>query len=150
MNFSIVHTLWMPIGAKMPPMSGNDGTKVTTQADGTVTSQGPDAGDAGLFGGGFMPIFFIVILAFVAMTMFGSRKEKKKKAQLMAAIGKNDTVQTIGGMIGRVVSIQDDRIVLEVDKNSGSRVTLARQAVQQVLTQTDSDSTDTADESTSD
>lgn len=118
----------------VPPMAGNDGSKAVTKADGTVSTEAGEAVPPGLFGGDFMTIFFVIILAFVVMTMFGGRKEKKKKAAMLASIGKNDVVQSIGGIIGRVVSMEDDRMVVEVDRNSGSRVTLARPAIAQVLT----------------
>mgnify|MGYP001327533001 CR=1 FL=1 len=135
--------------SSVPPMAGNDGSKAVTQADGTVTTKGAETAAPSMFGGDFMTIFFVIILAFVVMTMLGGRKEKKKKAALLASIGKNDVVQSIGGMIGRIVSIENDRLVIEVDRNSGSRVTLARQAVQQVLTQ-NSDGTEDADQAESD
>ena len=120
--------------SSVPPMAGNDGSKAVTQADGTVTTKGAETAAPSMFGGDFMTIFFVIILAFVVMTMFGGRKEKKKKAAMLASIGKNDVVQSIGGIIGRVVSMEDDRMVVEVDRNSGSRVTLARPAIAQVLT----------------
>ena len=135
--------------SSVPPMAGNDGSKAVTQADGTVTTKGAETAAPSMFGGDFMTIFFVIILAFVVMTMLGGRKEKKKKAALLASIGKNDVVQSIGGMIGRIVSIENDRLVIEVDRNSGSRVTLARQAVQQVLTH-NSDGTEDADQAESD
>jgi preprotein translocase subunit YajC len=49
-------------------------------------------------------------------------------------------VQTIGGMIGRVIELKPDTALLEVDRNSGSRVTVSRAALQQVIESSDSTS----------
>ena len=61
------------------------------------------------------------------------RKEKKRQAQLMANLRKQDKVLTIGGLIGTVVDIRDDEIVLKVDENANTRVRFTRSAIQQIL-----------------
>ena len=42
-------------------------------------------------------------------------------------------MRTIGGVIGAVVEIKTDTILLKVDESSNTRMTFARDAVQQVL-----------------
>lgn len=69
----------------------------------------------------------------VAFTLFGQRKERKRRESLLGAIKKHDRVQTIGGIIGSVVEVKPDVVVLKVDESSNTRMTFAKSAVQQIL-----------------
>lgn len=77
-----------------------------------------DAGSASLAGGmGFTWIIMIVML--VGMWWFTSRSQKKrdKEAQDMRdSLQVGDEVTTIGGIIGKVVSIKEETFVLETTK----------------------------------
>ena len=85
---------------------------------GAGTDAGASGAQGGLFGGmGFT--WIIMILMLVVMWWFTSRSQKKKdqEAQDMRdnlQIG--DEVTTIGGIIGKVVSIKDETFVLETTK----------------------------------
>jgi preprotein translocase subunit YajC len=76
--------------------------------------------------------------------MLSGRKQKKQKKQMMAAISKGDTIQTIGGIIGRIVELKPDTALLEVDRNSNSRMAISRAAIQQVVESSDTPEADTA------
>ena len=78
--------------------------------NGTTTTADPFAGLA-------MPI--IMILMLVGMWWFTARSQKKrdKEAQDMRdALSVGDEVTTIGGIIGKVVSIKEETFVLETTK----------------------------------
>ena len=82
-------------------------------AGGTNTT--PTGGD--LLGGMAMPV--IMILMLVAMWWFTSRSQKKRdqEAQNMRdGLQVGDEVTTIGGIIGKVVSIKEETFVLETTK----------------------------------
>ncbi len=116
-------------------LSGNSqdsAQPVTVGEDGTVQQNGEQQ-PAGPFGDNFFLVLVFVMVAVVGFSMLSGRKQKKKKAAMMAAISKNDTVQTIGGIIGRVVELKPDSALLEVDRNSNSRITVSRAALQQVI-----------------
>lgn len=69
-----------------------------------------------LAGGGMM---IFMIIAMIAMFWFTSRSQKKrdKEAQDMRdALQVGDEVTTIGGIIGKVVSIKEETFVLETTK----------------------------------
>ena len=124
-------------------LSGNSqdsAQPVTVAADGTVQESG--AQPAGPFGDNFFLILVFVMVAVVGFSMLSGRKQKKRKAAMLAAICKNDTVQTIGGIIGRVIELKPDSALLEVDRNSNSRVTVSRAALQQVVQTADTAITD--------
>ena len=76
-------------------------------------------GSTDLFGGmGFTWIIMIVML--VGMWWFTSRSQKKRdqEAQNMRdALQVGDEVTTIGGIIGKVVSIKEETFVLETTKD---------------------------------
>ena len=65
------------------------------------------------------PMWIIMIVMLVAMWFFTSRSQKKKdqEAQNMRdSLQVGDEVTTIGGIIGKVVSIKEDTFVLETTK----------------------------------
>ena len=110
-----------------PPATGSAPAPAGDGAPGTATGPAPGGGD--LFP--FLMLGFIVVL--LMLTILGPRKEKKRRAEMMAALRKHDRVQTIGGVIGSIVEIKSDEIVLKVDESSNTRITFAKSAVQQVL-----------------
>ena len=92
-----------------------------------------------------MDIVLLMLVVFggiIIFSSFGQRKKKKKRESMLNSMSKNDSVQTIGGIIGSVVEVKDDTVVLQVDTSSNIRMTFSRAAVQTVLTQEGSDSGD--------
>jgi len=76
---------------------------------------------------------FALMAVFIFTSMSSGRKEKKKRAAMMASLGKHDRVQTMGGIIGSIVEIKGDEVMLRVDEASNTRIRFARSAVQKVL-----------------
>lgn len=78
------------------------------------------AGDASAaLGGGMGMTWIIMIVMLVGMWWFTSRSQKKKdkEAQDMRdSLQVGDEVTTIGGIIGKVVSIKEETFVLETTK----------------------------------
>ncbi len=69
--------------------------------------------------GSWMPIIMIVLL-FVVMYFFMIRPQKKRERQdndMRNALQVGDEVTTIGGIIGKVVSIKGETFVLETTKD---------------------------------
>ena len=73
--------------------------------------------------GSQMGSLIITIVAMVAIFYFmlirPEQKRKKEAEQLRSSLSVNDQVTTIGGIVGRVVDIKEDRFVMET---SGDRV----------------------------
>ena len=68
---------------------------------------------------GLFPILGIVFL-FVIMYFFMIRpqkKQEKKDAEMRDALAVGDEVTTIGGIIGKVISIKEETFVLETTKD---------------------------------
>ena len=117
--------LGAPSGGGAPagtPVEGADGA--------AGAPAGPPAG-----GSGFqmmLPLLFGLMIFMVVTSMMSGRKEKKKRAELMAGLKRRDKVQTIGGVIGTIAEIKSDEVVLKVDHGSNTRIRFARSAIPQV------------------
>ena len=88
-----------------------------TAADGAGSAAG-DA-SASLLGGGMGATWIIMIVMLVAMWWFTSRSQKKKEQEAQSmrdSLQVGDEVTTIGGIIGKVVSIKEETFVLETTK----------------------------------
>lgn len=69
------------------------------------------------------PVLVVMVLS---QLFFGRReaRERQKRAEALAALKKNDAVVTIGGIIGTVVSVSDDKqeVTIRVDDNTKLRM----------------------------
>ena len=124
------HGSLLTLGQETPPL-GRQGTGTTSTSGGTAGEGEAVAADGG--GSLLMFMFLPLILVMILFSVFGQRKERKKREALLSSVKKHDRVRTIGGVIGAVVEIKPDTILLKVDESSNTRMTFARDAVQQVL-----------------
>jgi preprotein translocase subunit YajC len=84
--------------------------------------------------------FIFLILLFGAMWFFTIRPQQqrlKKQRELIAAVGVGDVVLTAGGLVGRIVGIDDDELMLDVGRSTPIEVRVARAAITQRLTPDD-------------
>ena len=99
---------------------GAEGNESLEGSEGAGTSENEDVKEPGIMDMlGTMGMPIILILAMVAMWWFSSRSQKKrdKEAQDMRdSLQVGDEVTTIGGVIGKVVSVKDETFVLETTK----------------------------------
>lgn len=79
-------------------------------------------------------IYFVVILGifYLALWVPESRRKKKFK-QMMDSIKVNDEVVTRGGILGKVVNIQDDFIIVQSGPDK-ARLKMQKSAIANVLT----------------
>jgi preprotein translocase subunit YajC len=114
-----------------PPVNG---TPVAPAAGATGA---PAAGAAAKGQGGGLDFFTVmimaVLLALIVSTILGGRREKKKFEAMMSSIKKNDQVRTVGGIIGSVVEVKPDVIVLKIDENSNTKITVVRSKIEAVM-----------------
>ncbi len=87
----------------------------------------------------FFPLILLLLVGMILFSVFGQRRDRKKREAMIKAVKKHDRVQTIGGVIGSIVEVKSNTVVLKVDESSNTRITFARSAIQQVLA-TDTDS----------
>ncbi len=86
-------------------------------------------------GGGWEMIIGLVLMlaVFYGIMLSSSRKDKRKRQQMLSAVKKNDRVMTIGGIVGSVVSVSDSEVTIKVDESANVKITLVRGAIQRVL-----------------
>lgn len=74
------------------------------------------------------------LLVFFYIFIFSSkRKEDRKKKNLLGSLKRGDRVQTIGGIIGKVVETEEKKVLLKVDESSNTKIWFSRTAIFQVL-----------------
>lgn len=77
-------------------------------------------------------ISIVVIFVFMYFFMIRPQKKKEKEDQEMRdALAVGDEVTTIGGIIGKVVSIKEETFVLETTKNK-TRIRFLKGAIRSV------------------
>lgn len=83
--------------------------------------------------GGFSPVMIIGMVVMIAlmyfMTIRPQKKKQKEEQQLRDSVQIGDEITTIGGIVGRVVTVKEDSIVIETgaDRN---KMKLMRWAIQ--------------------
>lgn len=82
----------------------------------------PSGGEGG---GGGMSFLLFIGLIFIVMYFFMIRPQTKKARNqklFLQNIKKGDRVVTIGGIHGRIVQVNDDSYMLEVDSNTKLKI----------------------------
>lgn len=125
--------------ASAPPVAGRtdggaNGSQPTQGADGSLGGGGTTTPPSSPFGGGGFLFILLLLMGFMILTtVFGGRKEKKRRAEMLSSLKRHDEVVTIGGVIGTVAEVHDDRVVLKVDESNNTKVRVTKAAIQSVL-----------------
>ncbi|MEM7625204.1 MAG: preprotein translocase subunit YajC [Planctomycetota bacterium] len=125
------------------PGSAPAGSAGTTSPSGDTTAApgadgAPTNGTTGQSGSPFAGILFPMILVLGVLFIFSmssGRKEKKRRAELLANLSKGVKVQTVGGVLGTVVEVRDDEVLVKVDENSNTRMRFAKSAISTVTSE---------------
>ena len=79
-------------------------------ADTTTTTTGTGAG------GGMLPTILMLVImlgVFYFLMIRPENKRKKEAEQMRSSVRTGDKITTIGGIVGTVVNVKDDKIVIE-------------------------------------
>lgn len=79
-----------------------------------------------------MPIILLVAV-FYFMIIRPQRKRDKQTRDMLAALKVGDSIVTIGGIVGKIARIKDDKIVVETTKD-GMKIEMERWAIKDVTT----------------
>ena len=69
-----------------------------------------------------------IIIIFFIMTSRSQKKQEKKVNDMRNNLQVGDEITTIGGIIGKIVSIKDETIVIETTRD-GTKIRFLRSAV---------------------
>lgn len=80
-----------------------------------------------------------LLLLFVMQTIFGrsDSKDKNRRNELIKSLNKNDPVVTIGGILGTVVTISEDKEVVTIKVDDGTRLKMQANAIREVVSTPD-------------
>ena len=69
-------------------------------------------------GGGTMILMLVLFIGvFYFMILRPENKKKKEAEELRNSLRKGDQITTIGGIVGKIVNIKDDKIVIETGED---------------------------------
>ena len=69
-------------------------------------------------GGGSMLIMLLVMIAVMYFMIWRPESKRKKQAEEMrSSLKKGDQITTIGGIIGKIVQVQDETIIIETSED---------------------------------
>jgi preprotein translocase subunit YajC len=95
----------------------------------------PTTGNTGGAGSTLMnlaPIIIVVIMGY--FLLFNSkRKQDKKRQEMIDTLKKGDRIQTIGGVLGTVVSVDAGEVLVKVDESSNTKMRFTRAAIFRVI-----------------
>lgn len=136
LDYHVTYTLAQ---ADAPPPVTPGSPTPGAPAPGTTEAPAPGTGPTGQQGDPGSPFTGIWMMVGLFLLMWvliflPQRKEKKRRAELLAAIKKGDKVQTIGGILGIVLDVKEDEVVVKVDEANNTKMRFVRSAVQTILT----------------
>lgn len=74
-----------------------------------------------------LPIVAIFVLFFF-MIIMPEKKRKKQYSQMMDSLGLNDEIMTRGGIIGKIVQMDDEHVVIETSSDR-TKIKLVRNSI---------------------
>ena len=77
---------------------------------------------------GMLPMLLIMVALFYFMLIRPENKRKKEAEQLRSAVKNGDKITTIGGIVGTVVDVKEDKFVLETSADQ-VRIEFAKWAI---------------------
>ena len=105
-------------------------------------------GGGSSFLGGSGPTLLIYAVIFIAIFYFllvrPGQKQRRAHQDLVSSIQKGHEVMTAGGIFGKVVSVKEDYVVVEIAKKTEIRV--SRNSIARVLSDTQTDALDAEEE----
>ncbi len=118
-----------------PPVAGrpDGGGAVTGEAGQPLGGAGGGGAPPPVFGGQLLFLMLGLFAFMLIMQVFSGRKEKRRRAEMLASLRRHDRVVTVGGIIGHVVEVRDDEVVLKIDEATNTKIRVTRPSVQSVV-----------------
>ncbi len=73
-------------------------------------------------------LLLLVPIALIFFMMRSNKKQEKQVSDMRNSLQVGDEITTIGGIIGKIVSIKEDTLVLETSRD-GTKIRILRSAV---------------------
>ena len=82
---------------------------------------------------GPMPLLIMGMILIYALMILPKRKQDRQRQKMLEEMKRGDEVQTIGGIIGKVVDAKPDRVLVKVDESSNTKIWFNRTAIARVV-----------------
>jgi preprotein translocase subunit YajC len=96
---------------------------------------GSAASPGGSFATGLVPIVLMIAI-FYFLVFMPMRRQQSKQKQMIKELQNGQTVLTSGGIIGTIVSVNDDTLILRI-KPDNLKIQVARSAVTSIVSSDD-------------
>ena len=83
--------------------------------------------------GGTLTLILMVVLVggMLVFSIFSNKKQEKQQRDMLNNPQVGDEITTIGGIIGKIVSIKDETCVIETSRN-GTKIRILKSSVSRV------------------
>ena len=79
---------------------------------------------------------FLLVIVLMWVFVFRSKKNQDRQRQdMLGQMKRGDRVQTIGGILGKVVEVEDAKVLVKVDESSNTKIWFSRSAIHRVITE---------------
>lgn len=78
--------------------------------------------------------FLLMIAIFYVIILVPENRRKKKYSAMLSSVKVNDEILTRGGLIGKIVNVQEKFVILETGPDR-ARVKLDKNGISQILTE---------------
>ena len=82
-----------------------------------LSAGGVDAGAAAASSSSFLIMIVIMVVVMYFMIWRPESKRKKQAEAMRSSLKKGDQITTIGGIIGKIVQVQDETIIIETSED---------------------------------
>lgn len=93
----------------------------------------------------FLPIILIVVVMYFLLIR-PQNKKRRESMEMQSRLGPGDQVQTVGGLYGTVIAVDDESVTLEAAP--GVELRYARGAVARVITKVEPEADEAGDAAT--
>lgn len=97
------------------------------------TSRAPDWLNA-LSGNMLFPLM-LGMAALYIIAMRSKKSQERQRTDMLGQMKRGDRVQTIGGVLGKVVEVEDSKVLLKVDETSNTKIWFSRNSIHRVITE---------------
>lgn len=107
-------------------------------AQATQPASAPTSRPAPAFMDSLNGTLFPVMLGIIVLYYFMYRSRKKQDQQakdLLGQMKRGDRVMTAGGILGKIVEVEDSKVLVKVDENSNTKIWFTRDAIRRVITE---------------
>lgn len=84
---------------------------------------------AGGLGENLMPAMLLAIVVMLFMSSRAQKKERQAFSEWLSKLKKNDRIITKAGIYGTITSVRDDAIVIKIDDDKGTKMTITKESV---------------------